>query len=114
MDTYSYNQILFLLLHIGLSISMFFTLGLYALICLFIKKRQLEAIKLLKWGFIIGILGAISHFYYHYAINNEFFSTIEDSLLGGFLIGGGYGMTIYSLVVGAKELMPNKSVKQTD
>ena len=36
---------------------------------------------------------------------------IEDILLLGFMVGGGYGMTIFSLIDEARKLMPNKSFK---
>ena len=114
MDSDLYNQMYLMLFHVGISITMFLTLGLYALICLIIKKKQLEAIKLLKWGYLSGILGAICYFSY-YQVNSDATSAgIEDILVLGFMVGGGYGMTIFSLIDGARKLMPNKSVKQTD
>ena len=87
---------------------MFFTLGLYAFISILINKNKKEAISIIKWGFISGLVGMLAYSLY----NNANIQNIGELVLMGFITSGGYGMLTFSLFNKLQDALPNKKVKR--
>ena len=91
------NQIYITLFKIYFPISMFFTIGSYALLNIIFNKKRLEAINIIIWGFVGGFIGMIA-----YGIYYGLFIETTNNLVGlsvlGFLSIGGYSMLLFFVV----------------
>ena len=76
---------------------MFFTIGFYAVLNVIFNKKRTEAINIIIWGFVGGLIGMIAYSFY-YGLFTETTNNLVGLSVLGFLSIGGYSMLLFSVV----------------